>query len=130
MLFPKRAYRSTFNRSISSRTVPSLSSAADTDSSILLVDADNKSCTSSRGNDTKVSPILYLCVESAYMHLMWLNYRTVSSHLRSPARARWRFLLGLLCLSALPVRLSHTQGWEEDVRTALIFRSSSSSISR
>ena len=68
MLLPKRAYRSIFNCSISSRMLPNFSSAADTDSSSLPVDAESRSCTSCSGNDKKVSPTLYLRRQSVSLH--------------------------------------------------------------
>ena len=72
MLFPNLAYNSTFKDSISSRTVLSLLSIVETDSSILAVDELSISCTSGNGNDMNVSPILYL----------WLHQQETSTTLR------------------------------------------------
>ena len=60
ILFPNLAYKSTFNSSISSRTVLNFPSIEDTDSSIFSVDEASISCTSGNANDMNVSPILYL----------------------------------------------------------------------
>ena len=60
ILFPNLAYKFTFNCSISSLTLPNLSSTAETDSSILVMDVESKSRTSSTGREMNVSPILYL----------------------------------------------------------------------
>lgn len=60
MLFPNRAYNSTFSEFISSRMSPSLFSVAETDCSILSVDLDSSCCTSGNGSRMKASPSLYL----------------------------------------------------------------------
>lgn len=60
MLFPNRAYNSTFSEFISSRISLSLFSVAETDFSILSVDLDSSCCTSGNGSMMKASPSLYL----------------------------------------------------------------------
>jgi hypothetical protein len=89
MLLPNRAYKSTFNAVCSSLISPSFSSNADTSSSILDVEVESISWTSSSGRETKPSPILYLETISVYskLEVVW-EYRTEFSrpHLRAPIR--------------------------------------------
>jgi len=58
MLRPNLAYSSTFNSDMSSLTVASFPSNAETSSSILVVFVDSISWTSGRGREMKESPIL------------------------------------------------------------------------
>ena len=60
ILRPNLAYNWTFNCDISSLMVLNFSSTTAVSSSIFVVDVDNSSWTSGKGNEMKESPILYL----------------------------------------------------------------------